>query len=96
MKILVIGCGKMGSVIAWDLCRYEAVKSVGLVDTYSPNLKRAAAWIQDKRVTTHLLGSNYREQLIELMKSYDVGIGALPMITWLDGTSDGEQAVETQ
>ncbi len=80
MKILVIGCGKMGSVIAWDLCRYEAVKSVGLVDTYSPNLKRAAAWIQDKRVTTHLLGSNYREQLIELMKSYDVGIGALPMI----------------
>jgi lysine 6-dehydrogenase len=70
----------MGSVIAWDLCRYEAVESVGLVDNYSPSLKRAAAWIQDKRVTTHLLGSNYREQLIELMKSYDVGIGALPMI----------------
>ena len=80
MKILVIGCGKMGSVIAWDLCRYEAVESVGLVDTYSPSLKRAAAWIQDTRVTTHLLGSNFREQLIELMKSYDVGIGALPMI----------------
>ena len=80
MKILVIGCGKMGSVIAWDLCRYEAVESVGLVDTYSPSLKRTAAWIQDKRVTTHLLGSNSREQLIELMKSYDVGIGALPMI----------------
>ena len=80
MKILVIGCGKMGSVIAWDLCRYEEVESVGLVDTYSPSLKRAAAWIQDTRVTTHLLGSNFREQLIELMKSYDVGIGALPMI----------------
>jgi lysine 6-dehydrogenase len=80
LKILVIGCGKMGSVIAWDLCRYEAVESVGLVDTYSPSLKRATAWIQDTRVTTHLLGSNFREQLIELMKSYDVGIGALPMI----------------
>lgn len=23
MKILVIGCGKMGPVAAWDLCRYE-------------------------------------------------------------------------
>ena len=80
MKILVIGCGKMGSVIAWDLCQYEDVESVGLVDNYSPSLERAAAWIQDKRVTTHLLGSNYSEQLIELMKSYDVGIGALPMI----------------
>jgi len=80
LKILVIGCGKMGSVIAWDLCQYEDVESVGLVDNYSPSLERAAAWIQDKRVTTHLLGSNYSEQLIELMKSYDVGIGALPMI----------------
>ena len=78
--LILIGCGKMGAVIAWDLCRYEAVESVGLVDTYSPSLKRTAAWIQDKRVTTHLLGSNSREQLIELMKSYDVGIGALPMI----------------
>jgi len=80
LKILVIGCGKMGSVIAWDLCRYEEVESVGLVDNYAPSLEKAAAWIQDTRVTTHLLGSNFREQLIELMKSYDVGIGALPMI----------------
>ena len=80
MKILVIGCGKMGSVIAWDLCRYAEVESVGLVDNYTPSLENATAWIQDKRVTTHLLGSNSREQLIALMKSYDVGIGALPMI----------------
>jgi len=80
LKILVIGCGKMGSVIAWDLCRYEEVESVGLVDNYSPSLEKATAWIQDKRVTSHLLGSRFREQLTELMKSYDVGIGALPMI----------------
>jgi len=80
LKILVIGCGKMGSVIAWDLCKYEDVESVGLVDTYSPSLERATAWIQDKRVTAHLLGGNFREQLIELMNSYDVGIGALPAI----------------
>jgi len=80
LKILVIGCGKMGSVIAWDLCKYEEVESVGLVDNDSPSLEKAAAWIQDKRVTTHLLGSNFREELIALMKSYDVGIGALPMI----------------
>ena len=80
LKILVIGCGKMGSVIAWDLCRYEEVVSVGLVDNYAPSLENAAAWIQDKRVTTHLIGSSFREPLTELMKSYDVGIGALPMI----------------
>jgi saccharopine dehydrogenase-like NADP-dependent oxidoreductase len=80
LKILVIGCGKMGSVIAWDLCRYAELESVGLVDNYAPSLENTTAWIQDKRVTTHLLGSNSREQLIALMKSYDVGIGALPMI----------------
>ena len=80
MKILVIGSGKMGSVIAWDLCRYEEVESVGLVDNYAPSLENAAAWIQDKRVTTHLLDGKFREPLVELMKSYDVGIGALPMM----------------
>ena len=80
MKILVIGCGKMGSVIAWDLCKYDDVESVGLVDNYSPSLEKAASWIQDKRVTTHLLGNNFREELVALMKSYDVGIGALPKI----------------
>lgn len=80
LKILVIGCGKMGSVISWDLCKYEAVESVGLVDNDSPSLEKAASWIQDKRVTTHLLGGNFREQLVAMMKSYDVGIGALPMI----------------
>ncbi len=57
MKILVIGCGKMGSVIAWDLCKHEEVESVGLVDNYSPSLEKAADWIQDNRITTHLLGS---------------------------------------
>jgi len=80
LKILVIGCGKMGSVIAWDLCKYDEVESVGLVDIDSPSLERAVAWIQNERVTTHLLGNRFREQLTELMKSYDVGIGALPMI----------------
>jgi lysine 6-dehydrogenase len=81
LKILVIGCGKMGSVIAWDLCRHEEVESVGLVDNYSPNLAKTADWISDKRVTTHLLDINHREQLIELMNAYDVGIGALSTIT---------------
>ena len=68
----------MGSVIAWDLCKYGDVESVGLADNYSPSLERAAAWIKDKRVTTHLLGGNFRDELAALMKSYDVGIGALP------------------
>jgi lysine 6-dehydrogenase len=80
LKILVIGCGKMGSVIAWDLCRYADVAAVGLVDNHAPSLEKAAAWIQDERVTPHLLGSGFREQLTELMASYDVGIGALPLI----------------
>jgi len=80
MKILVIGCGKMGSVIAWDLCKYADVESIGLVDTYSPSLEKAADWIGDKRVRTHLITSNYRENVIELMKAVDVGVAALPTI----------------
>jgi saccharopine dehydrogenase-like NADP-dependent oxidoreductase len=81
----------MGSVIAWDLCRYKEVESIGLVDTHSPSLEKAAAWIKDKRIKTHFLNDNYREEIVELMKTYDVGVGALP--TFQQGNQLIEDAI---
>lgn len=78
MKILIVGSGKMGSVMAWDLCRYSDVETIGLADTYQSSLDKAATWIRDDRIQQHLLKEGDRQQLIEIMKEYDVGIGALP------------------
>jgi lysine 6-dehydrogenase len=92
MKILVIGSGKMGSVIAWDLCKYRDVETIGLVDTCSKNLEKAVGWIGDRRVKTHLLADNPRETIIELMKIYDTGVGALPTVK--QGNELIEDAIE--
>jgi len=94
MKILVIGCGKMGSVIAWDLSRYDDVETIGLADPYRPSLEKTSELIQGKNVETHLLKGNYRKQLIELMQSHDVSIGAQPTIK--QGNELIEDAIEAE
>ncbi|MCF8067926.1 MAG: saccharopine dehydrogenase NADP-binding domain-containing protein [Desulfobacterales bacterium] len=94
MKILVIGCGKMGSVIAWDLSKYNDIETIGLADPYAPSLEKASKRIQGKNVETYLLKGNYRKQLIELMQSYDVSIGAQPTIK--QGNELIEDAIEAE
>ncbi len=42
LKIAVFGAGKMGTVIAWDLCRSPEVERVALVDTQPESLRRAS------------------------------------------------------
>ena len=80
MKILVIGSGKMGSAIAWDLCTHAEVESIGLVDTYGPSLEKTAAWINDSRIETYQITDGDRAQLMALMQAHDVSVGALPTI----------------
>lgn len=78
MKILIVGSGKMGSVMAWDLCRYRDVETIGLADTCQSSLDATRNRVKDDRIRPHLLKQGDRQQLIEIMKGYDVGLGALP------------------
>ncbi len=80
MKILVIGSGKMGSAIAWELCTHPEVKSIGLVDAYQPSLDRTLSWINDARITPYLIENGDRDSLKALMQQYDVCVAALPEI----------------
>lgn len=80
MKLLVIGSGKMGSAIAWNLCLHTEVNTVGLVDAYEPCLKKTAAWINSPKIKTHHIPDGDRDGLMELMQSYDVSVAALPEI----------------
>jgi len=79
MKVLVFGGGgKMGSTVAFDLLKDEAVTSVGLADRSHGALENARAWLRSPKVVTHQVDVTRRDELTALMKQYDVGVNTLP------------------
>jgi len=79
MKVLVFGGGgKMGSTVAFDLLKDEAVTSVGLADRSHGALENARAWLKSPKVVTHQVDVTRRDELTALMKQYDVGVNTLP------------------
>ncbi len=73
MKIVVLGCGMQGSVAAGDLVR--SGHRVTVVDTNRANLKAVSGL---KNVRTLQLDVKKQSRLVEVMKDFDVVLGALP------------------
>ncbi len=79
MKLLVFGgSGKMGAAVAFDLIKDEAVKEVGLVGRRKDALERTSAWLKSPKVAIHALDIEKKDDVIALMKRYDVGVNTLP------------------
>jgi lysine 6-dehydrogenase len=79
MKLLVFGGGgKMGSTVAFDLIHQDAVTQVGLADRSHGALENARAWLKSPKVVTHQVDVSKKDELMALMKQYDVGINTLP------------------
>ena len=79
MKVLVFGGGgKMGSTVAFDLLKNEAVKEVGLADRSYGALENVRAWLKSPHVVVHHVDVTDKEELTALMKHYDVGVNTLP------------------
>jgi lysine 6-dehydrogenase len=79
MKVLVFGGGgKMGSTVAFDLLRNPEVTAVGLADRSHGALENAKAWLKNPKIVTHQVDVNKKDELMSLMKQYDVGINTLP------------------
>jgi saccharopine dehydrogenase-like NADP-dependent oxidoreductase len=79
MKLLVFGCGKIGSVVAWDLANRPDVETVGIVDINREALKKTWNWIDCHKVITHELDIvNQPEKGSQLLQGYDVGVITLP------------------
>jgi len=74
MKVLVVGGGRIGSVVAWDLVKDNEVEAVGIIDKRQDIPKR----INSNKVIMHVLDITDREKTKRLMKEYDVGVIALP------------------
>jgi len=79
MKVLVFGGGgKMGSTVAFDLLRNDEVTMVGLADRSHGALENARAWLQSPRVAVHQLDVGRRDEVVALMRHFDVGVNTLP------------------
>lgn len=75
MKVLVVGCGKVGSEIVRDLSRAKEVDSVIATDVSRESLARVKKWPKVETVRTDL---KQRKTLISLMNTADLVCGALP------------------
>jgi lysine 6-dehydrogenase len=77
MKILVVGCGKVGSEIARDLARSDEIDSVMAMDASSQNLKLLRKRVPTK-VQTVKLSISQKTRFHRLLEKVDLVCGALP------------------
>jgi lysine 6-dehydrogenase len=79
MKILVFGgSGKIGSAVAWDLNKDDAIKTIGIVGRHIDSLERVKKWIGSDKIVPHVLDINNKAETMALMKQYNVGAITLP------------------
>src|SRR5712691_1293058 len=76
MKILVVGCGKVGSEIARDLAGSDEVDSVVAMHASSQNLKLLRKRVP--RTETVKLSISQKTRLHALLGKVDLVCGALP------------------
>ncbi len=77
MKVLVVGCGKVGSEIARDLAGSEEVDSVTAADASLENLKRLKA-SRRSNLRTLRLDISQKKAVHNAMLNADIVCGALP------------------
>ncbi|TMH94991.1 hypothetical protein E6H37_06375 [Candidatus Bathyarchaeota archaeon] len=77
MKVLVVGCGKVGSEIARDLAGSDEVDSVVAMDASSQNLKLLRKRVP-KKLRTVKLSISQKSPFHALLRKVDLVCGALP------------------
>lgn len=79
MKALIFGgSGKIGSAIAWDLSKDKEIEEIGIVGRRKQALEKVKNWIGSDKVKVCVLDINNKQDSIDLMKQYKVGVLALP------------------
>src|SRR5437870_11643570 len=77
MKILVVGCGKVGSEIARDLAASDEVDGIIAMDVSSQNLKLLRKRVT-RRIQTVKLSTSQKPRFHALLGKVDLVCGALP------------------
>jgi saccharopine dehydrogenase-like NADP-dependent oxidoreductase len=78
MKIMVLGCGNIGSVIAKDVAENLPSMKVVIADVDKNHAREAASRIGLENVDAAQIDATNRSELTSKLKSFDVAVGALP------------------
>ncbi|MBX9941750.1 MAG: saccharopine dehydrogenase NADP-binding domain-containing protein [Candidatus Obscuribacterales bacterium] len=77
MKFLVLGAGKMGYAVAYDLIRSPKVEKVVLTDRSESILKSTADRLKDPKLVAALVDVTNERELGQLMEEVDVAISCV-------------------
>ncbi len=78
MKIIVLGCGNIGSVSARDLARSLSSAEITLADKDEQRAKALAAKINSKNVFSIKADASNQTKLVATLEKFDLTLGALP------------------
>ena len=78
MKVLVLGCGNIGSVAAEDLAKSLSANQVVLADKDKARAKKVAEKIGRNNVSWVRLDAENKTELVNSLHSYDLTLGFLP------------------
>lgn len=79
MKVLVFGgSGKIGSAVAWDLAKDNEIDTIAIVGRHQQTLEKTKVWIGSEKIKCHVLDISNKQDTIDLMKQYNVGVIAVP------------------
>ena len=76
MKVIVLGCGKIGSVMAKDFARTVEGSRVTAADISEGRAQRSASEIKGADWTT--IDTTDHPALVEILRGFDLALGALP------------------
>lgn len=76
MKVLVLGCGAQGSVIATHLAKSSKINELRLADISIMKAKNLANRLQSDKVTAHKVNANNIKRIIKVAKKVDVVVNA--------------------
>jgi saccharopine dehydrogenase-like NADP-dependent oxidoreductase len=78
MKIIVLGCGNIGSVAAKDLSENLPSTEIVMSDVNKNRAEEAASKIGQGNVSWEKADATNRSELVSIIKKFDLAVGALP------------------
>jgi len=76
MKILVIGTGAIGSVIASELAKNPEVEEVKVADIDLQRAERLRDWLKSEKVSAHRVNASKSDDIVRVAKGVDVIVNA--------------------
>ena len=78
MKIVVLGCGNIGSVVARDLAESLPSEQIVMADVNKSRAEEAVSKIGRGNVSWVQVDASNQRELVESLKEFDLAVGTLP------------------